>query len=107
MNKFYKLAALGFVMFVLASPSLALAQGKDRAGVEFSGAVGAGLAVIGAAFGIGKLGSAAVESMARQPEVKQNIFVITIIAAALIEGFTFYAIIVCGQQNPFITAAGG
>ena len=100
MNKFLKLAAVGFVAFVLASPSFAMAQGT-RAGVEFSGAIGAGLVAIGAAFGIGKLGAAAVESMARQPEVKQNIFVITIIVAALIEGFTFFAIFVCMQQNPF------
>jgi F-type H+-transporting ATPase subunit c len=105
-NKTYKLAALGILAFVLASPSFAFAQGS-RPAIEFSGAFGAGLIVIGAAFGIGKLGSAAVESMARQPEVKQNIFVITIIAAALIEGFTFYALIVSNGQNPFVRAAGG
>lgn len=107
MNKFYTLAAICFVALLLASPTMVMAQGgASRPAIEFSGAIGAGLVVIGAAFGIGKLGSSAVESMARQPEVKQNIFVITIIAAALIEGFTFFAIIVCQGQNPFAAAGG-
>ena len=57
--------------------------------------VGAGLIVIGAAFGIGRLASSAVESMARQPEVAANIQVAMIIAAALIEGFTFFALFIC------------
>jgi len=69
--------------------------------IEFSGAFGVGLTVLGAAFGIGKLASAAVESMSRQPEVAGNIQVAMIIAAALIEGFTFYALFICSQQNPF------
>src|SRR5215813_12871450 len=46
-------------------------------------AVGAGLVIIGAAFGIGKLGSAAVESMARQPETAGNIQTAMIIAAEI------------------------
>jgi F-type H+-transporting ATPase subunit c len=66
--------------------------------IDLTGAFGAGLVVIGAAAGIGKLASSAVESMARQPEVAANIQVAMIIAAALIEGFTFYAIFVCSQQ---------
>ena len=51
--------------------------------------------IIGAAYGIGKIGSSAVESMARQPEVAGNINTAMIIAAALIEGVTFFALIVC------------
>ena len=54
-----------------------------------------------AAFGIGKLASSAVESMARQPEVAGTIQITMIIAAALIEGFTFFAVYVCMQQNPW------
>jgi F-type H+-transporting ATPase subunit c len=57
-------------------------------------AVGAGLVIIGAAFGIGRLGGAAVESMARQPETAGNIQTAMIIAAALIEGVTFFALII-------------
>ncbi len=58
-------------------------------------AIGAGFAIIGAAIGIGRIGSAAVESMARQPEVAGNINTAMIVAAALIEGVTFFALIVC------------
>jgi F-type H+-transporting ATPase subunit c len=54
--------------------------------------------VIGAAFGISKLASAAYESMARQPEVSGSIQTAMIIAAALIEGFTFYALFICSQK---------
>ncbi|UUO09214.1 ATP synthase F0 subunit C [Blastopirellula sp. J2-11] len=56
---------------------------------------GVGLTVIGAAYGIGKLASSALESMARQPEVAGNIQTAMIIAAALIEGFTFFALFIC------------
>jgi F-type H+-transporting ATPase subunit c len=57
-------------------------------------ALGAGLVILGAALGIGKLGAAAVESMARQPETAGNIQTAMIIAAALIEGVTFFALII-------------
>ncbi len=57
--------------------------------------IGAGLVCIGAAKGIGHLAGNAVDSMARQPEVRGNVFVAMIIAAALIEGFTFFALVVC------------
>lgn len=56
---------------------------------------GLGLIVIGAAFGIGKIGAAAVESMARQPEAAKDISGAMILAAALIEGATFAAILFC------------
>jgi F-type H+-transporting ATPase subunit c len=58
-------------------------------------AIGAGLAVIGAGLGIGKLAAAALEGSARQPEAAGNIRTTMIIAAALIEGVAFFAIIVC------------
>jgi F-type H+-transporting ATPase subunit c len=51
--------------------------------------------------GIGLLGKGAVESIARQPDAAGTIQVAMIIAAALIEGFTFFAIYVCMGQNPF------
>ena len=50
--------------------------------------------IIGAALGIGGLAKAAVESMARQPEIAGNIQTAMIIAAALIEGVTFFALII-------------
>jgi len=56
---------------------------------------GVGLTVMGAAYGISKLAAAAYEGMARQPEVAGTIQTAMIIAAALIEGFTFYALFIC------------
>ncbi|WP_424245509.1 F-type H+-transporting ATPase subunit c [Elusimicrobium posterum] len=58
-------------------------------------ALGAGLAALGVAFGIGKIGSAAVEGTARQPEAGGDIRTSMIISAALIEGIGFVALIVC------------
>lgn len=57
--------------------------------------LGAALAVIGASYGIGKIGSTAMEAMARQPEAAGDIRSGMIIAAALIEGATLFAVIVC------------
>jgi F-type H+-transporting ATPase subunit c len=64
-------------------------------------AVGAGLVIIGAAFGIGMLAKGAVESMARQPEIAGNIQTAMIIAAALIEGVTFFALVIIIVQVLF------
>ncbi|MBX3322735.1 MAG: ATP synthase F0 subunit C [Phycisphaeraceae bacterium] len=58
------------------------------------GAVGAGLAVIGGALGIGLVGKGAVESIARQPEATGPIGTNMILAAALIEGATLFAVVV-------------
>ena len=55
--------------------------------------IGAGVGVAGAARGIGNIGGSAVEAIARQPEAKGSIGINMIIAAALIEGFTFFALI--------------
>ncbi|OJW19621.1 MAG: ATP synthase F0 subunit C [Planctomycetales bacterium 71-10] len=55
--------------------------------------IGAGLIIIGAGLGIGLLAKSAVESMARQPEIAGNIQGAMIIAAALIEGATFFALL--------------
>ncbi|MDR2888020.1 MAG: ATP synthase F0 subunit C [Bacteroidales bacterium] len=57
-------------------------------------AIGAGMAVIGAAMGIGKIGGSAMEAIARQPEAASKIQTAMIIAAALIEGATLFAIVV-------------
>lgn len=59
------------------------------------GVIGAGLIVIGAARGIGQLASSATEAIARQPEAGNRIFTTMIIAAALIEGVTLFALIIC------------
>ena len=55
----------------------------------------AGLAVIGAGFGIGRLAAAAMEGTARQPSAAGDVRTWIIIAAALIEGVTLFAEVVC------------
>src|ERR1700682_1683106 len=87
---------------VLLSATSAFAQTTTGAAptswISFSGAFGAGLVVIGAAAGIGRLAASALESIARQPEVAGAIQTAMIISAALIEGFTFYALYICSTQ---------
>lgn len=62
---------------------------------KFGAAIGAGLGVIGAALGIGKIGSSAMEAIARQPEAAGDVRSNMIVSAALIEGVAFFAIVVC------------
>jgi F-type H+-transporting ATPase subunit c len=57
--------------------------------------IGAGIAVIGAGLGIGKLAASALEAMGRQPEAAGPIRTSMIIAAALIEGIAFFALVIC------------
>lgn len=113
MNNWLKILAVASVCVVLlAAPTFAqtpeeVAEAKatiaaaDAVGanggfnIYLGAAFGAGLIMIGAGFGIAKIGSSALESMARQPEVAGNIQTAMIIAAALIEGATFFALIVC------------
>ncbi len=103
MNKLAKVFVLAMVVVMATAPAAWAAGEGGRPLIEFSGAFGAALVVIGAAYGIGRLAGSAVESMARQPEVAGTIQVAMIIAAALIEGFTFYALVICNGQNPFAT----
>ncbi|OQX96633.1 MAG: ATP synthase F0 subunit C [Bacteroidetes bacterium 4572_128] len=58
-------------------------------------AIGAGAATIGAGIGIGQIGGKAMEAIARQPEALADIRSNMIIAAALVEGVAFFAIVVC------------
>ena len=61
---------------------------------KLGAAIGAGLAVIGAGLGIGKIGGSAMEAIARQPEASGDIRMNMIIAAALIEGVALLAVVV-------------
>jgi len=104
--------ALGFVlMFVSVAPGHA-AEGPGAGAAtpadggehsyflttngarKLGGAIGAGLAIIGGAAGIGRIGGSAVESIARQPEAAGQISNAMIITAALIEGATLFAVVV-------------
>lgn len=62
---------------------------------KMGAAIGAGLAAIGAGIGIGRIGGSALESIARQPESVGDIRANMIVAAALVEGAVFFAIVVC------------
>ena len=79
---------------------------SESATAGLAGALGAGLVVCGGGYGIGRLAGSALESMARQPEVAGSIQTAMIIAAALIEGFTFYALYICSTQNPWAQLTG-
>jgi F-type H+-transporting ATPase subunit c len=70
---------------------------QEAAGVPTAlgiAAVGAGLAAIGAGIGIGRIGGSALESIARQPESVNDIRANMILAAALVEGAAFFAMVV-------------
>jgi F-type H+-transporting ATPase subunit c len=87
---------------MLVCADMASAQGTAEAGrslIDLTSYFGVGLVVIGAAFGISRLAAAAYEGMSRQPEVAGSIQTAMIIAAALIEGFTFYALYICSQKS--------
>lgn len=58
-------------------------------------AIGAGIVVMGAGYGIGKLAASAMEAMARQPEMAAKIQVAMLIAAALIEGIALFSAVIC------------
>ncbi len=62
---------------------------------KFGAGIGAGISVIGAGLGIGKIGGSAMEAIARQPESVSDIRSNMIVAAALIEGVAFFAVVGC------------
>jgi len=76
---------LGTILLAIEGAAIA----KSAAGF------GAAIAALAAAMGIGKIGSSAMESIARQPEAAGDIRSNMIVAAALIEGVAFFAIVVC------------
>lgn len=111
MSKYIQFVAVVLTVFFLAAtpamaqpgpaPAGAAAAAPSGVSIPLGGAIGCGLVAIGSGLGIGKLAGSALESMARQPEVAGSIQTAMIIAAALIEGYTFYALVICSQQNPW------
>ena len=67
----------------------------DLANAYMGAGIGAGVGAIGAGIGIGRIGGSALEGMARQPEATGDLRNNMIVAAALVEGAAFFAIIVC------------
>jgi F-type H+-transporting ATPase subunit c len=73
-----------------------LLQASIATGIAQLGAgLGAAIAAMAAAWGIGRIGSSAMESIARQPEAAGDVRSNMIVSAALIEGVAFFAIVVC------------
>ncbi len=94
--RFLKLCLMVVAAFaVMSVPAMAQDAAAPAPLIDLTKYFGAGLILIGAAMGIGKIGVAAVENMARQPEVAGDIRGAMIVAAALIEGATFFALIIC------------
>ena len=95
------LSIAGLVVFILlisATPALAAEADKGAAafyGPHLAAGLGAGIAIIGAGIGFGRIGGSALESMARQPEAAPRVQVAMIIIAALLEGATFFALFIC------------
>ena len=85
------------VVLFTASPVLAQAGtgGAPLYGRAIAAGLGAGLTIIGAGLGFGKIGASALESMARQPETAGRVQTAMLIIAALLEGATFFSLIVC------------
>jgi F-type H+-transporting ATPase subunit c len=99
MKTLQQVALVVVVLLLFASPALAQTTPSNYtlAGSGVAAGIGAGLAIIGAGIGFGKIGAAALESMARQPEVAGRVQTAMIVIAALLEGATFFALIVCIQ----------
>lgn len=73
--------------------SLAILLAADAL-AKLGATIGGGLAVIGAGLGIGRIGGQAMDAMARQPELQPKLQSSMIVAAALIEGATFFTLII-------------
>ena len=101
LSKAIKTILVAFVAFILVSSVGFAADAETNKAVAsarqwgyLAAGIGAGLITIGGAYGIGIIATSAMEGTARQPEAGGMIRVTMIIAAALIEGFTFFALIV-------------
>jgi F-type H+-transporting ATPase subunit c len=119
MLKFYKLALPCLALALFALPAIAqpaaaapnvpadvtaaqaanIRNATPGGFMNLGAAFGAGLVILGAGLGIGRIGGQAVEAMSRQPEAAGNIQTAMIISAALIEGATFFALAVCMLFN--------
>ena len=97
MNTMIRLAIITLVVLVCCATPLCA---EDKGGAAFTGpgigaGLGAALTIIGAGYGFGKIGAAALESMARQPQVAGQVNTSMLTIAALLEGATFFSLIVC------------
>jgi len=95
------LALVVVVMLLVAAPAMAQSTttGDNSTSLvgttKFGIGIGVALTIIGAGYGFGKIGSAALEGMARQPEVANDIRGAMIVIAALLEGAVFFGLLIC------------
>jgi F-type H+-transporting ATPase subunit c len=82
-------------MTFLEAATQVVAQTDFSAFAKMGGAIGAGIAAIGAGIGIGKIGNGALESIARQPEAVGEIRTNMLLTAAFVEGVALLAVVVC------------
>jgi len=105
MKRFLSLIVVAFAFLAVGATTPAFAQDSEEVkqaaaasqtgfGKGVGGGLAAGLAVIGAGLGIGRIGGSAVESIARQPEMAGPIGTNMIITAALVEGAALFAVVV-------------
>lgn len=111
MKRLFALAIIAFIGLAVAGGSTATAQDEEAeaqkkhevalakaegagAGKGLGGGLAAGLAVIGAGLGIGRIGGSACEAIARQPEMAGPIGTNMIITAALVEGVALFAVVI-------------
>ena len=115
MKKLAQLAVLYFVICLVLSPALVLAQETEKwkqdpaVQAQFNAekntsksaygylgiGIGAGMAAIGGGIALGMLGSSVVDAAARQPEMRAQLTTIMFIVAALIEGLALFALVIC------------
>jgi F-type H+-transporting ATPase subunit c len=93
------------ILFLTATPAFAQSSPNSvsLSGAGIGAGIGAAFCIVGAGYGFGRIGSAALESMARQPEVKGQVQTAMIIIAALLEGATFFALLICIQLAGKVT----
>jgi F-type H+-transporting ATPase subunit c len=104
-SKVLRIAIVVFSVVLVLGPTATFAADAAEGAhvpqplIYLGGAFGAGLVILGAGMGIGRIGASAVESISRQPEAAGNIQTAMIISAALIEGATFFGLIICMLFN--------
>ncbi len=96
MTNWFRTATTMIAAMSVTAPVMAQDAAPAGAAMDLGKSLGAGLVILGAGLGIGKIGGAAVEAMSRQPEASGNIQTGMIISAALIEGAAFFALALIG-----------
>jgi F-type H+-transporting ATPase subunit c len=98
MNQMTRLTVFTLLVVIcFAAPVYAADAGSPAPfyGASIAAGIGAGLTLIGAGYGFGKIGASALESMSRQPQVAGAIGTNMLIIAALLEGATFFSLVIC------------